>query len=87
MAPGNTHVVKVTVSLPADLLAVADAHAARLSASRSRLIGLALTQLLAAEEERLAAEGYGFYASESAEFAAASAAAVGQAMHHAGQAG
>jgi len=80
MASSNTHVVKVTVSLPTDLLAVADQHAARLNASRSRLIGLALTQLLAAE-------GYRFYASESAEFAAASAAAAREALQHAGQAG
>ena len=40
--------------------------------------------LIAEEEERLAAEGYRFYAQEASEFAEASAAATAEALGHDG---
>ena len=62
---------KLTVSLPADLVEYADHEAARLNISRSAFIARVLAGDKAAKEERLAAEGYGFYAQEAAEFAEA----------------
>lgn len=61
---------KVTISLPQPLLEFADRWAAQTNASRSQVIGKALAHVQAQEEERLAAEGYQFYAQEAAEFAA-----------------
>ena len=71
---------KITISLPADLLAYADAQAHRLRTSRSRFISQALAQLKVSDEERLATEGYGFYASGAREFAEASTLAVAEAL-------
>jgi hypothetical protein len=45
MTASQVRSVKDTVSLPANLLAAADRHAARLNTNRSRIIGLALAQL------------------------------------------
>lgn len=45
-----------------------------------RVISLALEYIKDLEETRLAAEGYQFYAAESAEFAAASTTAVAEAI-------
>jgi metal-responsive CopG/Arc/MetJ family transcriptional regulator len=70
---------KVTISLPADVLAYADAQASRKQISRSQVISQALADLKAAEEAALAAEGYRFYAAEVSEFAESSAAAVAEA--------
>jgi metal-responsive CopG/Arc/MetJ family transcriptional regulator len=70
---------KVTISLPADVLAYADAQASRKQISRSQVISQALADLKAAEEAALAAEGYRFYAAEASEFAESSAAAVAEA--------
>lgn len=77
--------VKVTVSLPPDLLAFADAQADRLGTNRSRLISMALKRWRVAEQQALAAEGYRFYADEAADFADASLSAVAEGMPDAGQ--
>ena len=75
---------KITISLPSTLVEFADREAARLSISRSRVIARALSEIKAEEEERLAAEGYQFYAQEASEFAAVSATAVAEAVSHDG---
>lgn len=75
---------KITISLPSTLVEFADREAARLSISRSRVIARALSEIKAEEEDRLAAEGYQFYAQEASEFAAASATAVAEALGHDG---
>ena len=79
-----TSVRKITISLPDNLVEFADREAARLSTSRSRVIAQALAEIKTEEEERLAAEGYRFYAQEASEFAEASAAALAEALDHAG---
>ena len=84
MSVETASIRKVTVSLPAGLVEFADREAARLNVSRSRLIAQALSEIKAAAEERLAMEGYRFYAQEASEFAAASAGAVAEALDHAG---
>ena len=84
MAAETAPVRKVTISLPADLVDFADHKAARLNISRSRLIARVLSETRAAEEDRLAAEGYRFYAQEASEFAEASVGAVVEALEHAG---
>ena len=81
----GTH--KITISLPADLVEYADRRAREQGTSRSQVIGQALADLQAQEEEQLAAEGYRFYAQEAADFAAASATAVEEALDHDHQAG
>jgi len=63
---------RITVSLPQELVEFADERAGKLSVSRSKVIAMALSQAKSQSEEQLAAEGYRFYAGESAEFAAAS---------------
>jgi metal-responsive CopG/Arc/MetJ family transcriptional regulator len=71
----HTHapsVRKVTISLPPSLLEFTDRQAVQLKISRSEIIGRVLAQVKAAEEERLAAEGYRFYSQEASDFAAAS---------------
>ena len=75
---------KVTLSLPKELIDYADKRARELSVSRSQVIGEALAQRRAREEEELAREGYAFYARESESFAAVSATAVSEALGHAG---
>ena len=62
---------RITVSIPQELVEFADDQADKLSVSRSRIIVMALSQVKTQSEVRLAAEGYRFYADESAEFAAA----------------
>ena len=74
---------KVTISLPSELLAYADAQAKSLQTSRSQVISDALAERKAAEEAALAVEGYRFYAAEACEFAASSAAATAEAWHDA----
>jgi hypothetical protein len=86
MAAETASVRKVTISLPADLVDFADHEAARLNISRSRLIARVLSEIKAANEERLAAEGYRFYAEEATEFAEAGVSAIAEALEHAGQA-
>jgi hypothetical protein len=84
MAAETAPVRKATISLPVDLVDFADREAARLNISRSRLVARALSEIKAAKEERLAAEGYRFYAQEASEFAEASAGTVAEALEHAG---
>ncbi len=71
---------KVTLSLPKELVRYADRRAAELSTSRSQVIGDAVADRRAREEEDLAREGYAFYARESEEFAAGSMTAVAEAL-------
>jgi metal-responsive CopG/Arc/MetJ family transcriptional regulator len=75
---------KITISLPVELVDFADRLAEQLRLSRSQIISRALAQAKAAEEERLAAEGYRFYAQEAEEFAAASSRAIAEAVSYAG---
>ena len=72
---------KITISIPADLLAYTDAQALRTRTSRSHFISLALAQFQASEEERLAAEGYRFYADEAGEFSEIYADAAAEAFN------
>ena len=81
MAPTDTQTRKVTISLPEELVVFADQWAQETRTSRSQVISLALAELKALEEARLAAEGYQFYAAEAMEFAAMSAAAVADAIN------
>ena len=71
---------KVTISMPRELIAFADRMADALGLTRSGFIAETLERARKRELERLAAEGYQFYSSESSEFAAASEAAVAEAM-------
>ena len=84
MSVEATSVRKITISLPDNLVEFADREAARLSTSRSRVIARALAEIKAEEEERIAAEGYRFYAQEASEFAEASTAASAEVMDHDG---
>ena len=84
MATEATPIRKVTISLPAPLVDFADREAARLNISRSGLIARALAEIQASERDKLAAEGYRFYAREASEFAEASSRAVAEAWADAG---
>ena len=84
MAAETAVVRKITVSLPGDLVDFADREAARLNTNRSQLIARVLSDLRASEEDRLAAEGYRFYAQEASDFAEASTGAVAEALDYAG---
>lgn len=74
---------KVTISLPLSLLEFADRQAEQLRISRSEIIGRALAQAKAVEEDRLAAEGYRFYSQEASEFAEAAARPFAEVLTHA----
>lgn len=69
---------KITISLPEELVVFADRRALETNSSRSQVISLALAYIKTLEEERVAAEGYRFYAQEAEEFAAISVSAVSQ---------
>ena len=84
MSALNASIRKITISLPGDLVEYADHLAVQLRLSRSQVVSRALAQARAVEEERLAAEGYRYYAQEAQEFAAASSRAVAEAASHAG---
>ncbi len=71
---------KVTLSLPEDLVAFADAKAGERGTTRSHLIGVLLAELRTREEDLLAKEGYRFYAQEAAEFAEMSSIAAAEAL-------
>jgi len=62
---------KVTISLPIHLLDFADRYATQRKTNRSQIISQALAVAQAQEEERLAVEGYRFYAAEAIDFAQA----------------
>lgn len=80
MAIEPTRYRKVSITLPEALLANADNRAQRAGTSRSQVIAGALTALIQAEEQELAAEGYRFYAAEAEEFAAATASSAAEIM-------
>jgi len=61
--------VKVTISLPHDLVAVADAVAHERNISRSKVISLCLRDLAAARIHEDMAEGYRALAEENLRFA------------------
>lgn len=84
MKRGSVDREKVTLSLPADLVRYADKRASELATSRSQVIGEAVAQRRAQEEEELAREGYAFFAHEAETFAAVSARAVAEAFGDAG---
>ena len=84
ITPGRQSSRKITISLPAELLAYADAQARQRQTSRSQYIAQALADLRAAEARCLAAEGYRFYAEEVEAFAAESAPATAEALEHGG---
>lgn len=75
-----TETKKVTISMPQELLVFADKMADALGLTRSGFIAETLEKARKGELQRLGAEGYQFYSSESSEFAAASEAAVAEAM-------
>jgi metal-responsive CopG/Arc/MetJ family transcriptional regulator len=78
---------KVTLSLPEELIAYADSKAAQMGTNRSRLVSDLLERSRRRhEKDDLAKEGYRFYAKEAEEFAAQSAAAVGEAFDEDGPA-
>lgn len=66
--------------MPHELLLFADQMADALGLTRSGFIAETLEKAREREMERLAAEGYRFFSSEAEEFAAASEAAVAEAM-------
>jgi len=71
---------KVTISMSEELVVFADRMAEILGLTRSAFIAATLDQARERELERLAAEGYRFFSTESSEFAAASESAVAEAM-------
>ncbi len=75
-----TDTKKVTISMPQELLVFADRMAEVLGLTRSGFIAETLEKARKSELERLGAEGYRFYSEEASEFAAASEAAVAEAM-------
>jgi len=75
-----TDTKKVTISMPQELLVFADRMADALGLTRSGFISEMLQKARERELERLAAEGYQYFSSEAGEFAAASEAAVAEAM-------
>ena len=70
---------KITISIPDELVEYTDERARVQSVSRSQVISMALSETKMREEQKLAAEGYQFYADESSEFAQASGDAVSEA--------
>ncbi len=83
MSEATHSVRKLTVSLPTRLADFLDREAIRLNVSRSKLVADALREIQVAEEERLAVEGYRFYAHEASEFAQASISAAAEVLDHA----
>ena len=71
---------KVTISMPEELLVFADRMAEAFGKTRSAFIASLLADAREKERELLAAEGYRFFSSEAEEFAAASEAAVAEAL-------
>jgi hypothetical protein len=76
----STDTRKVTISMPEELIVFADGMADALGLTRSGFIAATLERARERERELLAAEGYRFFSSEAEEFAAASEAAVAEAM-------
>lgn len=80
MTTATQRTQKVTITVPADLLAYAGAEAERLGISRSQVIARALAAQRKRQRDELAAEGYRFYSAEACEFAEASAQAIAEAL-------
>ena len=76
----TTDIRKITISLPGDVVEFAGAEAERRSISRRRFIAEALSNVAAAQVERIAADGYRYYRAEAEEFAESSATAVAEAI-------
>ena len=62
---------KITIALPGELVEYADRQARRSRTNRSQVIGQALAQARARDQELLASQGYRFYAAEAAAWYAA----------------
>ncbi len=75
-----TETKKVTVSMSEELLVFADRMAESFGKTRSGFIASLLEKARERELERLAAEGYRYFSAEAGEFAAASEAAVAEAL-------
>jgi metal-responsive CopG/Arc/MetJ family transcriptional regulator len=71
MIPKGT-LLEVTIALPEELVEYADLRAKELHTSRSEIISSALFAIRASETDKLAAEGYRYYAEEASNFAQAS---------------
>ncbi len=71
---------KITISAREDLIAFVDQRAVQEQTNRSRVISQIIETFRNAELERIAAEGYRYYAEEAEDFAAASAEAVSDAI-------
>jgi len=76
----RTAVRKITISMPSDLVKYADRLASSTNTSRSQVISRTLAEARDRERERLAIEGYRFYALEANEFAESSSVAVAEAL-------
>ena len=72
---------KITISAPAELVDFVDQRAKIEQSNRSQIISQILSAFREAELERLAAEGYQFYAEEALDFAEASADAVNEVVN------
>lgn len=77
----TTRTRRVRISLPVDLIAFADWMAERGNTSRSQVISDALAATAVQERERLAQDGYQFYAAELMEFTQAPATATAAAIN------
>ncbi len=71
---------KVTVTLPEDLVSFADEKARQHASTRSAVITALLEEMREKERDRLAREGYQFYALEAEQFAESSCRAVAEAI-------
>ena len=71
---------KVTISMSEELLVFADRMARSFGKTRSGFIASLLAEARERELERLAVEGYRYFSAEADEFAAASGAAVAEAL-------
>jgi hypothetical protein len=75
----NDVLQRVSITMPAELIAFADNQAETLQTSRSQVISMALAAAKESHDEGLAAEGYRFYSAEAAAFAHAAAEATAEA--------
>ena len=82
MGMSRTSTRKITISLPSELVELAEEQAVRLKSTRSQVIAKTLARAKASQEEDVAAEGYRYYAEESREFANASTGAVAEAIEN-----
>ena len=76
----TSEIEKVTLSLPQSLIEFADQKARESNTNRSKIVADILANAALQEQDRLAAEGYRFYAEESQAFAESSMPAVSGAL-------